>query len=249
MDEQLRSNLTSSKHWVRFLYMILFAFFLYIASFLMIVLVVVQFAFALLSGSENGKLRVLGHELTLYIHQTLLFLTYNSDYKPFPFADWPSAPVGVETQTVTVREPGTTSSSTGQPASGGVSASSATMHKSSAVASAPSSTAVDTAGTSVETPADESGGLAATEVRADKADPGSTRPGTDTFVNASPPPYVEPVDYDEVLEGDERFDAADVIEEDELVRRDETSGGDAIPQPGVDEDKPSTSKGGRNRRT
>lgn len=89
MDEQLKSNLTSSKHWVRFLYMILFAFFLYIASFFMVILVVVQFVFALLTGAENTKLRVFGRELTLYIHQTLMFLTYNTDFKPFPFADWP----------------------------------------------------------------------------------------------------------------------------------------------------------------
>lgn len=89
MDEQLKSNLTSSKHWVRFLYMILFAFFLYIASFFMIILVAVQFVFALLTGAENTKLRVFGRELTLYIHQTLMFLTYNTDFKPFPFADWP----------------------------------------------------------------------------------------------------------------------------------------------------------------
>ncbi len=89
MDEQLKNNLTSSKHWVRFLYMILFAFFLYIASFFMVILVVVQFVFALLTGAENTKLRVFGRELTLYIHQMLMFLTYNTDFKPFPFADWP----------------------------------------------------------------------------------------------------------------------------------------------------------------
>lgn len=89
MDEQLKNNLTSSKHWVRFLYMILFAFFLYIASFFMVILVAVQFVFALLTGAENTKLRVFGRELTLYIHQMLMFLTYNTDFKPFPFADWP----------------------------------------------------------------------------------------------------------------------------------------------------------------
>jgi hypothetical protein len=89
MDQQLKSNLTSSKHWIRLVYMLLFAVFLYVASFVVGVLVMVQFIFALITGSDNRKLRELGSSVTLYIQQILLFLTFNSDAKPFPFADWP----------------------------------------------------------------------------------------------------------------------------------------------------------------
>lgn len=92
MDQQLKSNLTSSKHWIRLVYMLLFAFFLYVASFVVGILVIVQFLFALVTGSDNRKLRELGGSLTVYIKEVLLFLTFNSEFKPFPFADWPAAP-------------------------------------------------------------------------------------------------------------------------------------------------------------
>lgn len=93
MDAQLKSNLTSPKHWVRLVYMVLFAFFLYLAAMVMIALVVVQFIFSLLTGRDNHKLRSFGFTLTTYIQQALLFLSFNSELKPFPFADWPEAPV------------------------------------------------------------------------------------------------------------------------------------------------------------
>jgi hypothetical protein len=92
MDQQLKSNITSSKHWVRLVYMLLFAFFLYVASFVVGILVIVQFLFALITGSDNRKLRELGGSLTVYIKQMLLFLTFNSEFKAFPFADWPEPP-------------------------------------------------------------------------------------------------------------------------------------------------------------
>lgn len=91
MDAQLKTNLTSPKHWVRLVYMVLFAFFLYIASIVMSVVVVVQFVFSLVSGVDNAKLRAFGYSLTLYIKQALMFLSFNSEFKPFPFADWPAA--------------------------------------------------------------------------------------------------------------------------------------------------------------
>ncbi|BFM20378.1 DUF4389 domain-containing protein [Gilvimarinus japonicus] len=93
-NETIKSNITSADHWIRLVFMILFAFILYVAAFVVGVLVLVQFLFALITGSDNSNLRQLGDSLTQYIAQTLRFLTYNSDDKPFPFADWPEpAPV------------------------------------------------------------------------------------------------------------------------------------------------------------
>ncbi|MBC6904748.1 DUF4389 domain-containing protein [Saccharophagus sp. K07] len=94
MDPQLKSNLTSSKHWIRLIYMLLFAFFLYVASLVVGALVIVQFIFALITGTDNKKLRDFGWSLTQYIHQVLLFLTFNSEEKAFPFSDWPAPPAG-----------------------------------------------------------------------------------------------------------------------------------------------------------
>ncbi len=89
-SEELKGNLTSSKHWLRLLFMIMFAVILYVAAIVMSFLVVLQFLFSLITGRDNRNLRELGQSLAVYIHQTLRFLTYNSEQKPFPFDDWPS---------------------------------------------------------------------------------------------------------------------------------------------------------------
>lgn len=88
-NAQLKSNLTSSKHWLRLLFMLVFAAVLQVASLVMWMLVIAQFMFSLITGEDNAQLRKLGHSLSIYIFSTLKFLTYASEEKPFPFADWP----------------------------------------------------------------------------------------------------------------------------------------------------------------
>lgn len=91
MDEQLKSNLTSSKHWLRLVFMLLYAGLLQLAILVMWVVVALQFVFSLLTGNDNSKLRGFGHSLSMFIYQSLQFLSYNSDEKPYPFSDWPES--------------------------------------------------------------------------------------------------------------------------------------------------------------
>lgn len=93
MDQQLKSNLTSSKHWFRLLFMLFFAVCLQVAFIVMTVVVCVQFLFALISGEDNLQLRKFGDSLSQFIYQSFQFLTYNSEEKPFPFTDWPQSEV------------------------------------------------------------------------------------------------------------------------------------------------------------
>ena len=88
-NEQLTSNLKSSKHWLRLIFMLFFAAVLQLANVVMWCLVIVQFFFSLITGEDNLHLRKFGHSLSIYIFNTLKFLTYTSEEKPFPFADWP----------------------------------------------------------------------------------------------------------------------------------------------------------------
>ncbi len=88
-NQELKSNLSSSKHWLRLVFMVIFALILQVTSILMWAIVVAQFLFSLITGSDNSNLRRFGHSLTTYIFETLKFLTYSSEEKPFPFADWP----------------------------------------------------------------------------------------------------------------------------------------------------------------
>src|SRR5690606_6021877 len=51
------------------------------------------FLFALITGNDNRQLRKFGDSLSIFIFDTLQFLIYNSEEKPFPFADWPESKV------------------------------------------------------------------------------------------------------------------------------------------------------------
>ncbi len=96
-NQQLKSNLLSSKHWLRLVFMLLYAAVLQLASLVMWALVAVQFLFSLVTGEDNQHLRRFGHSLSTYIYDVLKFLCYSSEDKPFPFADWPvSSPDATE---------------------------------------------------------------------------------------------------------------------------------------------------------
>lgn len=102
-NEKLKSNLMSSKHWFRLIFMLFFAAVLHLASLVMWVLVILQFLFSLFTGEDNSHLRKFGHSLSTYIYDVLKFLCYSSEEKPFPFADWPvsESVVPVTSQPVT----------------------------------------------------------------------------------------------------------------------------------------------------
>ena len=99
-NEQLKSNLTSSRHWLRLVFMLLYAAVLQVASIVMWVVVAVQFLFSLITGEDSLPLRRFGDSLSTYIYDVLKFLCYSSEEKPFPFADWPESTVASVTSEV-----------------------------------------------------------------------------------------------------------------------------------------------------
>lgn len=107
-NHQLKSNLTSSKHWLRLVFMLFFAAILQVATLVMWVIVAVQFLFSLITGDDNLPLRRFGHSLSTYIYDVFRFLCYSREKKPFPFTDWPSDKdvevIIVETAPVVVSE-------------------------------------------------------------------------------------------------------------------------------------------------
>ena len=84
-----QQNILSAEHWVRVVFMVLFAFIACAVCYVAAILVIVQFVITLFSGNSNEKLREFGSCLAQYIAQLVNFLTYNREDKPFPFADWP----------------------------------------------------------------------------------------------------------------------------------------------------------------
>ncbi|WGL17855.1 DUF4389 domain-containing protein [Microbulbifer bruguierae] len=90
-NETLKRNLTSGDHWLRLLFMVLFVFLLEVAGVVILATIALQFLFAIISGSPNDNLRRLGNQIASYIYQTLQFLIYNTEEKPFPFSEWPES--------------------------------------------------------------------------------------------------------------------------------------------------------------
>ena len=76
--------------WARVVFTLLFLLILaLVAGPLVIVLGIAQGVFTIVTGEDNRNLRDLGAALTEYIREALLFATWNSERKPFPFAEFP----------------------------------------------------------------------------------------------------------------------------------------------------------------
>ncbi len=87
-QQQLKQNLKDGNQWMRILYMLMFWIILYFVLMVTGVIIFIQILFALITGSDNKNIRKFAADLTKYINQIILFLTYNEDRKPFPFAEW-----------------------------------------------------------------------------------------------------------------------------------------------------------------
>ena len=87
-ETQLKNNIKNTNQWIRIAQMILFIIILYITMMVVGGVILVQVLFALITGSDNQHLRQFAVDVTRYINQILLFLTYNSEDKPFPFKGW-----------------------------------------------------------------------------------------------------------------------------------------------------------------
>lgn len=86
----IEDNLKSRSTWLRLLFMIVLAFIYGLSRIVVGAVVVLQFLWVLFTGETNERMTVFGKSLATYTYQILLYLTYNSDERPFPFdLDWP----------------------------------------------------------------------------------------------------------------------------------------------------------------
>ena len=74
----------------RALFMILFFVLYSIAELVVYGVAIVQLGFAIFTGEPQPRLTQFGAQLGTYVYQIMQYWTYNSEQKPFPFADWPS---------------------------------------------------------------------------------------------------------------------------------------------------------------
>jgi hypothetical protein len=97
MADDIVENLKQPAQWFRIAFMLALAVALYLAGMVLTLLIIAQALFGLLTGADNRNLRELGAALTAYVRQVLDFLTYNSEFKPFPFAPFAAGPTPAET--------------------------------------------------------------------------------------------------------------------------------------------------------
>ena len=81
MKEEIKRRLEKDETWKRGLYMLFFIFIYGIMLF--------QFFTIILTGYMNEQLLKFGQNLSTYLYQITLFLTYISEQRPFPFSTWP----------------------------------------------------------------------------------------------------------------------------------------------------------------
>lgn len=104
MDENLRKNLTATDTWVRGLFMVLFLIAYGAAKAVLYLIVFFQFFHTLLTGKPNNPLLDFSENLCAYLYEILLYISFNSNDLPFPFATWPNERGGYEAEQVIVTD-------------------------------------------------------------------------------------------------------------------------------------------------
>ncbi len=89
MTPETKESMKDMNTWKRILYMLLFAFAYSMAEFVLMGIVFIQVGFKLLTGELNANLKILSKQIAFYIYQIMLFLSFNTEEKPFPFSAWP----------------------------------------------------------------------------------------------------------------------------------------------------------------
>jgi hypothetical protein len=92
-SESFKRHVKSRATWQRLFFMLVILMLYAVSRIVVGAVVVLQFFYLLFSGEINGRLQQFGQALATYTYQIILYLTFNSEQRPFPFdADWPAGP-------------------------------------------------------------------------------------------------------------------------------------------------------------
>jgi hypothetical protein len=92
MNEDIKEHVTRRSIWLRLVFMIVLGVAFSVAGFVAYVVIVFQFLVSLFTGQPNEQLSHFGRNLARYFQQIIVFLTFTTEEKPFPFAPWPNEP-------------------------------------------------------------------------------------------------------------------------------------------------------------
>ena len=91
-ERRLEDHIKSRSTWLRLVFMILFVAIWGLSRFIVGAVVILQFLWVLLSGERNPRLTDFGQSLATYTYEIVMYLTFNTERRPFPFAQWPAGP-------------------------------------------------------------------------------------------------------------------------------------------------------------
>ena len=92
-SESFKWHVKSRTTWLRLFFMLVIVTVYAVSRIVVGAVVVLQFFFLLFTGELNKHLQQFGQALATYTYQIILYLTFNSEQRPFPFdADWPAGP-------------------------------------------------------------------------------------------------------------------------------------------------------------
>ena len=91
MEPQVKENMSDTNTWGRGLFMMLFAVIQWISKTVLVIAIIIQFGFVLITGEKNERLLIFSKELSTFLYEIFMFLTFNTETKPFPFDDWPES--------------------------------------------------------------------------------------------------------------------------------------------------------------
>ena len=89
---KIEQNVRSRATWTRFLFMVICCLLVWLASLVGFAVVLLSFLMVLFTGEANRELRGVGQSIAAYIYESIRYLTFNTEDRPFPFGSpWPSA--------------------------------------------------------------------------------------------------------------------------------------------------------------
>ncbi len=89
MNENTKATLTNTDTWKRGLFMVVFSIISGVAKLIVTLVAIFQFVTLLFKGQINNAVIPLGQNLSTYLYQITLFLTFKTDEMPFPFLPFP----------------------------------------------------------------------------------------------------------------------------------------------------------------
>jgi hypothetical protein len=92
-SRRFKDNVKSRSTWLRLFFMLVCWLLYEVAEFVAAAVIVIQFFWVLITGRKNESLVEFGQSLATYAYQIVLYLTFNTEERPFPFdLSWPDGP-------------------------------------------------------------------------------------------------------------------------------------------------------------